>query len=183
MIRSPSRTTNTLPSAVATSSWFTAPPLSRTPAAASRSSFASRASSAPSSKLAASTVPLDASMTALRTCDEISRRSFKASAAPTGSDANTGHTPGRADPEAAARAEVLRGPRHAPGGADRLLRAALVRAADVPRAGAAGPVRTGRRVELPRHRDQARAAGRAGHPDRPARPRGAAERGDARDHR
>ena len=46
--------------------------------------------------------------------------------------------------------EVLRRPRHAPRGDDRLLRAALVRAAPVPRALAARLLRPRGRVELPR---------------------------------
>ena len=56
----------------------------------------------------------------------------------------------RAPPVRATPRQVLRRPRHAPGGDDRLLRAPLLRLADLPRARAARLHRAGRGVELPR---------------------------------
>ncbi len=55
----------------------------------------------------------------------------------------------RAHPETSSDREVLRRPRHPPGGDGRLLRAPLVRAAHVPRAFAARPRAPGRRLRLP----------------------------------
>src|SRR2546421_4285986 len=85
IVRSASWTTKTLPSAVATSSWLRAPPPPRTSPAESSSSLAFRASSAPrvsSPSVDASTAPSGPKTTALRTCEEISIRSVRASAAP-----------------------------------------------------------------------------------------------------
>src|SRR5438067_1472300 len=73
--------------------------------------------------------------------------------------------------------------RHAPRGDDRLLRAALVLPARLPRARAARADRPRRRDELRRHRARAGLPGRLDQEPRQRRPYGAAERDHARDHR
>src|SRR5207248_827443 len=123
--RSPSRTTNRLPVDVEASAWVSEPS-GRTRCAASRRS---RAACATRSE-PATTAPSGPTRAASRICEEISVRSASAWAA---SIARTlTHTQSRAHPQASAPAEVLRRPRDAPRRDDRVLRASLVRAADVP---------------------------------------------------
>ena len=90
--------------------------------------------------------------TAASICDEISVRSASAWAASIGAEATSAPADGcgrlRAIPQADARAEVLRRPRHPPRRDGRLLRAALVRAAALPRALAARARAPRRRVGL-----------------------------------
>src|SRR5664279_1585288 len=65
-------------------------------------------------------------------------------------------TPARARPQANTPLEVLQRPRHASRSDGRLLRTALLRAARVPRPGAARPRTSRRRVGLPRQGAQPR---------------------------
>src|SRR5262249_4206031 len=126
------------------------------------------------------TWPRSSKMTAAWICDEISVRSASACWA---SIWEIQHIAARADQTPRPRAEVLRGPRAPPGRDDRLLRAPVVRAADVPRALAARARRPRGRVELPREGDQAGRARSADRSDRAARARGAGQRLRARDRR
>src|SRR5207247_6991740 len=79
--------------------------------------------------------------------------------------------------------EVLPGPRAPPRGHDRLLRAALVRAADLSRALAARADRARRRVELPRDGVEEGLSRHLGLGDREGGPIRAAERSDPGNHR
>ena len=89
--------------------------------------------------------------TAASTCEEISVRSASAPAASMKLDANRAPIlPAVRRPLAPARREVLRRPGPAPRRDDRLLRAALLRLADLPRARAARLHRPRGGVELPR---------------------------------
>src|SRR2546430_11233284 len=127
----PSRTKKTLPSPVATSSCVSGESPVLSSSAAASSSEAARASASPSPPVAPATLPLSSKTTAALICEEISVRSASACWASTGPQS-------RVRPDAGAQtgpvAEVLRRPRHPPRGDDRLLRAALLRAAHIPRA-------------------------------------------------
>ena len=126
-------------------------PAHRPPAAAGRfeqlAAPPSRTSSAaPAARASRRWAPLASSTTAASICDEISVRSARPARRPSALDATTVHTP-----SCETIREVLRRPRHAPRGDDRVLRAALVRAARLPLALAARLLGPGRRVELLRH--------------------------------
>src|SRR5207247_11116640 len=100
--------------------------------------------------------PPRSNATAASTCVAISVRSASACAVGAiGSDATTAHTPIHAGSARAAR-EILPGPRAPPRGHDRVLRAALIRAAPLPDGLAARAGGTAGRVELPGDRAEAR---------------------------
>src|SRR5438132_153182 len=129
-----------LPSAVATSTWFGEAAL-RSPVAASSSSRAARTNAcarSSSAKVEAPTSPSSPKSAADSICDEISVRSASAWAA---SMARLTLTQAIlravARPKAHSRAEVLRRSGHAPRRDGGLLRAALLRPADLPRPRAA----------------------------------------------
>src|SRR2546430_1123410 len=175
-----------LPSAVATSTWFGEAAL-RSPVAASSSSRAARTNAcarSSSAKVEAPTSPSSPKSAADSICDEISVRSASAWAA---SMARLTLTQAIlravARPKAHSRAEVLRRSGHAPRRDGGLLRAALLRPADLPRPLAPRVDRTGRRVDVPRAADYARPARRPDRAHRRPRQLGAPERDDARDHR
>ena len=100
---------------------------------------------AASASVEPATAPFSSKTTAASICDEISVRSASACWASIGRSSI--ELPPRAGATTRPDREVLRRPRHAPRGDDRLLRAALLRAADVPRARAARPRRPRRRVD------------------------------------
>ena len=127
IMRPPSRTTKTLPSSVAASSWATSGPQRLAPASTSR--FAPLGEALGSGRVGQRSSPSPSrprsTTTTSATCGEISVRSASAWAASMACE----HTAAReASPE-----QVLRRPRHAPGRDDRVLRAPLVRAAALPR--------------------------------------------------
>src|SRR5439155_20801909 len=97
------------------------------------------------------TAPCSSTITAARIWDEIWIRSARECAASIGREPYSA----REDPETIIVREVLRGPRHASRSDDRLFRAAVVRAADLPRARPARVHRSRGRVELPRQGAQA----------------------------
>src|SRR5215475_4610494 len=183
MMRSASRTTRTLPPWSAASSWTSS--CSRRSSALRKSSSAAPAirPARSSSTVAATTVPSLSSTTAASIWLEISVRWASASAV--GAMGLTLTQPIlRTDAAVAAAArQVLRRPRPAPRGDDRLLRAALVRAAALPDDLAALARRPARRVELPRHRAEARLPRQLDLEHRPHHPRGPAARDRPRDHR
>src|SRR5215475_9563199 len=176
MMRSASRTTRTLPPWSAASSWTSS--CSRRSSALRKSSSAAPAirPARSSSTVAATTVPSLSSTTAASIWLEISVRWASASAV--GAMGLTLTQPIlRTDAAVAAAArQVLRRPRPAPRGDDRLLRAALVRAAALPDDLAALARRPARRVELPRHRAEARLPRQLDLEHRPHHPRGPAAR-------
>src|SRR3954447_23632745 len=78
MVVFPSRTTNTLPAAVATSSCVSADDPALTSSAAASSSAAARAKGSPSASVEPTTLPLSSKTTAVWICDETSVRSASA---------------------------------------------------------------------------------------------------------
>src|SRR5947209_7850036 len=154
----PSRTTNTLPSPVATSSCVSRGSPVFSSSAVASSSEAARARTSPFPPVEPATLPLSSKTTAVWICEEISVRSARACWAFIGPQS-------RVRPDAGAQtgslAKVLRRPRYAPGRDDRLLRTALLRAAHLPLAVTARLDRPGGRVVVPRQGDQAHAAGDA----------------------
>src|SRR5688500_12736669 len=177
MYESPSRTTKTLPVSVEASSWLSEP--WRASAAAASRSWTARTNGSLSASVEAATVPFASKRVAASTCEEISVRSARACSAVTALN----DTARRAQAKKKARAEVLRRPGNAPRGDDRVLRAARLRAADLPVAVAPRLHRPAERVELPRPRDQAGAAGDADRGHRAARRDRAGQRDRARDPR
>src|SRR2546423_2413678 len=152
----PSRTRKTLPAPVGTSSCVRGESPVLSSSAVASSSEAARANASPSPPVEPATLPLSSKTTAARICEEISVRSASACWASIGPQS-------RVRPDAGAQtgplAKILRRPWHAPRGDDRLFRAALVRAAHVSRALAAGLDRPGGRIIVPGQGDQAHAAG------------------------
>src|SRR5439155_5343136 len=182
--RSPSRTTNTLPSSVAASSWVSVPPPGWTSAAASLSSAAARATSVArvsSASVEARTDPDSAKRTAVSICEEISVRSASAWAASIGLTLT--HTPPGACPEESAGAEVLLRPGNAPRGDDRVLRAPVVRPAHVPRPLLSRSRTPRRRIRLLRQGAAPRVSDELAREHPHARPPRAGQRDRARDHR
>src|SRR4029079_3041004 len=175
IVRPPSLSTKTLPSSVATSTWVGSAPL-RAAAPCWRSFPPASARAVPSASVEATTPPSPSTIAAARTWEEISVNSARDWAASTGAN----HTAPREGQETITAREVLRRPRYAPCGDDRLLRTALLRAADVPRSLAPRVVWQGRRVELPGQGAQARFPRNVGRGHRRARAQGPGQRGDAR---
>src|SRR5581483_8565129 len=169
--RSPSRTTKTLPCAVAASSWATP-----SPAAASRFRAASAMASARSvATFAPVTPPSAATTTTSFTCGEISVRSaiaWSASMAPSILAASAGRP-----------VEVLPRSRYPPRRDDRVLRAPFVRAAVVPVARAARARTPGEPALVLRPRVGEDVPEHVGHVDPQRDPRDPGERRHARHRR
>src|SRR5436309_5269876 len=202
----PARTTKTLPSPVATSSCVSALSPVLISSAAASSPPAARASSSArgeSARVDAATLPWSSNTTAAWICEEISVRSASACWASIvdGSIEVSLATPTRggrggsataavdeilqphADSATGFGAEVLRRPRPAPGRDDRLLRASLLRSADLSLSCPPRPDRTRGRVFVPRQGDQEDASGDADRPDRQPRARRPGQRGCPRQRR